>query len=376
MLSSGIYIHIPFCRKKCLYCDFFSAGSVNADWENLIDSLKREFLLRMDELTSPPDTLYIGGGTPSLIPKEYFEQLAEEIMTRYKDSIKEFTIEVNPDDVNEEMCRIWKKCGVTRISMGIQSFDDDELRKIGRRHDSAKAIEAYKILRRYFDNISIDLMFGLPGQTINSWEETIYSALRLKPQHLSAYTLMFEEKTPMTILRNTGRMSFPSDEENEEMWRRLSAILLKEGYIQYEISNYSKPGYESHHNGKYWNQSPYLGIGPSAHSYDGEKTRRSNPAELRKYLSFYSDMNGATPFYREEILTEEELREEFILTRMRTRFGINFKEYRDRFGEKALSVLKQNIRQINRNLIILNEENIRVNYDNSKENLGKKIRQS
>ncbi|MDE6791872.1 MAG: radical SAM family heme chaperone HemW [Muribaculaceae bacterium] len=345
MLNSGIYIHVPFCRKKCLYCDFFSGGEAAADWRAFASAVKSEFDVRQHELLSPPDTLYIGGGTPSILPLDMFRDILSSIMEKsfISDSDMEITMEVNPDDVNLFNAKEWKSAGITRISMGVQSFVDSELNGIGRKHNSEKAIAAFEILREFFDNISLDLMFGLPGQTIESWQYSVGRAVELSPEHLSAYSLMFEEGTPFTVLRDKGRLSFPDDACNMEMWKFLSDTLVENGFSQYEISNYCKAGFESKHNSKYWKQAPYLGLGPSAHSYDGGRIRRFNPADIKGYIKYYNNSKErAGVFYDEEKLNEEELSDEYILTRMRMKEGINFEEYRKRFGEEKCKRLYGN----------------------------------
>lgn len=342
MGNSGLYIHIPFCKSKCIYCDFFSGSAKTADWKGLVVGLLNELMERRDELKSIPDTLYIGGGTPSLMPAECFMNLINGVVEITGDRWREFTIEVNPDDVTERMCEIWKGCGVSRVSMGVQSFNNSELKGICRRHDAECAENAYRILRRYFDNISLDLMFGLPGQSVESWNESVEKAIALNPDHLSAYSLMFEEGTPLTVLREQDRISLPGDEECVEMWKLLSERIRAAGYERYEISNYSKPGRVSVHNSRYWLGVPYLGIGPSAHSYDGERIRRSNPADLKGYLRRFAERKGGEPFYEGERLSDEELSEEMILTRMRIREGLNLMEYGKRFGSESLSRLKKN----------------------------------
>lgn len=347
---SGLYIHIPFCRGKCLYCDFFSGGDALADWGTLVDSLLGELEERVAEPGGSPDTIYIGGGTPSLMPRDAFESLAEgiwEVTGCQGSALSEFTIEVNPEDVNEEKCMTWRRSGVSRVSMGIQSLSDNELRIIGRRHDSASVFKAYDILRKHFDNVTCDLMFGLPGQTLGSLRDTIDGILLMSPEHVSAYSLMFEDRTPISILRESGRLAFPSEEDCVEMWRVLSECLENSGYNRYEISNYAKPGYESVHNSRYWLGNPYLGIGPSAHSYDGVCIRRSNPTRLREYLERFSNRarSGAAPFYDEETLCMAEREEEMIMLRMRMREGLNVGEFSGMFGEGSAHRLIRNGRR-------------------------------
>lgn len=360
MIQSGIYIHIPYCRKKCLYCDFFSGGEKSAEWDKLVNCIINEYNERKGELQGKVDTLYIGGGTPSLLPSTAFGNLMGFMINNVEwgAGMPEITLEVNPEDVTESNAEMWRREGVNRVSMGVQSFNDSELTRVGRRHNSKRATDAYHILRKYFCNISIDLMFGLPCQTIESWCKTLETALSLNPEHISAYSLMLEEGTPMTVLADKGAIELPDDNENSKMWRILSARLSEAGYRQYEISNYSKPGYESKHNGKYWRQAPYLGLGPSAHSYDGARGRRYNPSDIKGYLRrFLSE--DISPYYKEEILTEEEIKEEYILTRMRIRDGIDINSFKQLFGEEEEIRLLRNIKKLpNKELIEVKDGHI------------------
>ena len=357
MKGSGLYIHIPFCKNKCIYCDFFSGGVSLADWDLYVDSILLELKSRLNELSVVPDTLYIGGGTPSLIPTDSFVRLVSGInyILKKSEPWQEFTIEVNPDDISDEKCRTWKKTGVNRVSMGIQSFNDSELKIIRRRHNAECAINAYYMLREYFDNLSIDLMFGLPGQTYESWRLSVEKALDLSPVHISAYSLMFEDGTPISVLKTQGKLAFPPDEECVEMWKFLSSRLKDQGYIQYELSNYSKPGWESIHNTRYWLGNPYLGLGPSAHSYDGLRTRRANPADIKGYMNHFPGGNMIRQFYIDVILTEPEIKEEMLLTRMRMRNGLNIQEYESSFGTSAKDRLLRNATPFLRNATLIND---------------------
>ncbi|MDE6022867.1 MAG: radical SAM family heme chaperone HemW [Muribaculaceae bacterium] len=277
--GAGLYIHIAYCRKKCLYCDFFSAGERIADWHRYTDALIAELNERIEEMTCPLQTIYVGGGTPSLIPEDDFNRLIDALRP-FAGNVVEFTIEVNPDDVCQEKLELWKRGGVNRISIGIQSFDNQLLSIVGRQHDAKTANDAYNLARQYFDNISIDLMFGLPGQTVKMWENDVEEAIRLKPKHISAYSLMYEPGTALTALRDKGRLEEIPEEESESMFRILIEKLRNAGYDHYEISNFALPGFRSRHNSSYWLQIPYVGIGPSAHSYDGINSRRSNKSDL------------------------------------------------------------------------------------------------
>lgn len=335
---SGIYIHIPFCRRKCLYCDFYSIGARNAPWNTLVDSLLAEADSRAAELARPPRTLYIGGGTPSLMPTDQFRRLVSGLRAIFDCTrLEEFTVEVNPEDVDTGLVDRLAEAGVSRASMGIQSFSDSELRAIGRRHTAARAIEAYGLLRQ-LGNVSIDLIFGLPDQDIDRWQANVAEALRLHPEHISAYSLMWEQGTPLELLRRQGRRSEVPEELSAEMFATLSVMLHAAGYEQYEISNYALPGYRSRHNSSYWQGLPYLGLGPGAHSYDGVRTRRANPADILRYNRHFATI-PANPFYEEEILTDDELREEYLLTRLRTREGFPISEFLARFGRQPLQNL-------------------------------------
>ncbi len=336
---AGVYIHIPFCARKCVYCDFYSVGARLADWPRLVSALLDEARVRVPELTGAGakcDTLYIGGGTPSLLPPGEFGRLAAGVLS-LTGPVSEFTVEVNPDDVTGELADAWRGAGVDRVSMGVQSLVDGELRAIGRRHDSRRAREAYDTLRRRFCNVSLDLMFGLPGQTRRSLRESVAGVIDMRPEHVSVYSLMYEERTALTRMRDSGRIDETPEEESAAMFADITEMLDAAGYEQYEISNYSLPGFRSRHNSAYWSGEPYVGLGPAAHSYDGLRTRRANAPDVRAYISRWLDGGGDAVTV--ETLTDDELREEMIMTRLRTRGGIPLEEFRRRFGAVAFRSL-------------------------------------
>lgn len=343
--SAGIYIHVPYCRRKCIYCDFYSGGERIADWKLFAQALIQEAKSRTKEI-EPYDisTLYIGGGTPSLMPGEDFGNIISSLKNIFRlNQLKEFTIEVNPEDVSLEKIKIWKENGVNRLSLGIQTLNDEELKKIGRNHKIQHIYEALNLLKEYFDNISVDVMFGLPDQTLDSYRKTLKEIISFRPTHISSYSLMYEEGTAMTRLLEENRIK-PIDEEIWlEMFNLTKDFLQNAGYNQYEISNYSLKGFESIHNKSYWEGRPYLGLGPSAHSYDGNLVRRANPNDIKGYLRYFSETkNKDLPiFYTEERLTQKELMEEMIMTRLRTVKGLNVKEFAVIFGEKAQKNLLQ-----------------------------------
>ena len=336
---AGVYIHIPFCARKCVYCDFYSVGARLADWPRLVSALLDEARVRVPELTGAGakcDTLYIGGGTPSLLPPGEFGRLAAGVLS-LTGPVSEFTVEVNPDDVTGELADAWRGAGVDRVSMGVQSLVDGELRAIGRRHASRRAREAYDTLRRRFGNVSLDLMFGLPGQTRRSLRESVAGVIDMRPEHVSVYSLMYEERTALTRMRDSGRIDETPEEESAAMFADITEMLDSAGYEQYEISNYSLPGFRSRHNSAYWSGEPYVGLGPAAHSYDGLRTRRANAPDVRAYISRWLDGGGDAVTV--ETLTDDELREEMIMTRLRTRGGIPLEEFRRRFGAVAFRSL-------------------------------------
>lgn len=307
-------------------------------WKDFASSILKEAEARRGEFEGCSEaTIYIGGGTPSLMPCDLLKDMlggVRNILLAASPGayVSETTIEVNPDDVTREKAMIWKDAGVNRVSMGVQSLVDSELKFIGRRHDSATARSSYEILRECFDNISLDLMFGLPGQTLESLSWTLDGFLDMAPEHISAYSLMYEERTALTRLRDSGNLEETDEDISVRMFEMINDRLRDAGYARYEISNYSLPGFESKHNSLYWSGLPYIGLGPSAHSYDGKRARRWNVADIKGYLE--SD-KIREDYYDEEVLTLTERMEERILTGLRTAKGIDLKAYRIEFGDEA-----------------------------------------
>lgn len=332
---TGIYVHIPYCRSKCIYCDFYSQPACNPDWDSLVNALLREARERMPGYAAGEKegfTIYIGGGTPSLMDLPAFRKLASGLHALTGAlPVREFTLEVNPDDVTQEKAAGWAGCGVGRISMGVQSLVDVELRAIGRRHNAAEAISAYGVLRNRFDNISLDLMFGLPLQSLESLAATLDGIGKLRPEHISAYSLMYEERTALTKLRDAGRITEAAEDTSTGMFRLINRTLAERGYSRYELSNYSLPGREAVHNSLYWCGAPYIGIGPGAHSYDGDSLRTANPPDTTGYLRKWNGNEGDWQ-PETETLTPEIKREEMIMTRLRTRQGLDLREYGEKFG--------------------------------------------
>ena len=330
---AGLYIHIPFCRSKCLYCDFYSKPCINVNWNDFVNASLNEYKTRT--ISNSFDTIYLGGGTPSLIPPEYFIQLIRGLDIR---NFREFTIEANPEDIilHPEIIDVWLECGVNRISVGIQTLDDHLLRSMGRRHTSADACKAISILKQKKVALSIDIIFGLPGQTLQNWENTINRIIEFCPQHLSIYSLMYEEGTALTSLRDKGKIKEIPDDLSLQMYAKIMELTQQAGYHHYEISNFALPGHEAKHNFNYWTGKPYLGLGPAAHSYDGDKLRQANPANTLQWMNNWLSDNPAD-ITEKEVLTLEMRLDEMLLTRLRTAEGLDIKELEHTFGKNTTS---------------------------------------
>ena len=331
---AGVYVHIPFCASRCSYCDFFSTLQLEQTGADYVEAVIAEALLRREELHGETvRTLYLGGGTPSQLPLPLLSRLIAGLGECFDLSgVEEFTVEANPDDVTAAWCEALPPLGVNRVSMGVQTFEDDILRLIGRRHTSSQVVDAVARLRDTgIDNISIDLIYGLPGQTIASWTDSVERALALTPQHISAYGLTYEEGTRLWRQRERGEVTEVPEEQCLEMYRILVQSLQRAGYEHYEISNFALPGYHSRHNSSYWNDTPYLGLGAGAHSYDGE-VRRSNPANLQEYID---KVMAGKPAFEQEELTRWERYDERVMLGLRTSQGVDAGRLRHDFGETA-----------------------------------------
>ena len=328
---AGIYIHIPFCRQRCSYCAFYSSTLYNIQ-ERYVDALCREIVMRKNYTKEDIATIYLGGGTPSTLTMEQLRKICSTIYDTYTIAENpEVTIECNPDDLTPEFLAELRELPFNRISMGIQSFDDVQLKRLGRRHNAEKARQAVKNARAAgYCNISIDLMFALPGSTMESWQHDLESAISLKPDHLSAYNLMYEEGTPLYRALERGDFAELSEEENIEQFQMLISKLKQAGYRHYEISNFAQPGCESRHNSSYWNDTPYIGCGAAAHSYDG-LSREWNIADIKEYIK---GIESGERNFEVEILTEEERYNDTVLTRLRTADGIPLEWMKEKFCAK------------------------------------------
>ena len=328
---AGLYLHIPFCKQKCSYCDFHFSTSLNHKTD-LINALIKEIEQRKNQLTSEINTIYFGGGTPSLLSIDEFKLIVEAIQKNYGLSNKiEFTIETNPDDLAPQKLIELKEIGVNRLSIGIQSFFDDDLQFFNRAHNSKQAQDSILLSQDLgIENITIDLIYNSPTLTIDKWEQNLEKVKQLNIPHLSAYTLTIEENTALNHQVKTKLVKMPSDEEAIQQFKMLIDRTKNMGMVQYEVSNFGKEGYYSKHNSNYWKGEKYLGFGPSAHSFIGDK-RSWNIANNMKYIQA---INNGEPFFEEEFIYEKTAYNEYVLTRLRTVWGIDMNDLKTNFSEE------------------------------------------
>lgn len=327
---AGIYIHIPFCKTRCIYCDFYST-TLSEFKGRYIQALCRELEIRRDYLQGAPiETIYLGGGTPSQLTQEDFLQIFETIERVYgMKQVREITLEANPDDLTPEYTRMLATLPFNRISMGIQTFNEKTLQLLKRRHTAPQAIAAVDHCRKAgFQNISIDLIYGLPGETAESWKYDLKQAIALNVEHISAYHLIYEEGTPMYNMLQQHRISEVDEESSVGFFSELIDQLTAAGYEHYEISNFGRPGYHSQHNTAYWKNIPYLGCGPSAHSFN-RREREWNIASLNDYIN---GIENGKRIYETEDLNTVTRYNEFIITSLRTFWGIPLAKLKEEFG--------------------------------------------
>lgn len=331
---AGLYIHIPFCTKRCLYCDFFSNTEMKYK-EPYLSAVIRELELRKDYLEGEPvETIYFGGGTPSQLQAEDFSRIFEAIHRLFDVSpCAEITLEANPDDMTPGYVAGLQTLPFNRVSMGVQSFKEEDLRFLNRRHNREQALLAVDLCKKNgLDNISVDLIYGLPGQTLEEWKQNLDTVISLDIPHISAYHLIYEEGTALYKLKEAGKI-IPVDEDlSVALFTSLIDRLTANGYLHYEISNFARPGMLSRHNSSYWIGKKYLGIGPSAHSYNGQN-RQWNISSLPGYLQA---IDKGVPDIEIENLDINTRYNDFIITGLRTMWGIKFNEIQQQFGKDKL----------------------------------------
>ena len=360
---AGLYVHIPFCATRCSYCGFYSTTKLDLQ-DRYVDSLCREIALRKEYLSSYSTdskaantiirTIYIGGGTPSQLSRYSLEKLFHAIDTYLECSPEEVTMEVNPDDVTNDLAETISALHINRVSMGAQTFDDNRLKFLNRRHKSFQVERAIDILHEHgVGNISIDLMFGFPGQTCDSWKEDVRRAISLDIQHISAYSLMYEEGTRLYRMLKENMIKEIDEEVSLNMYNELINILCGAGYEHYEISNFAKKGYRALHNSSYWRDIPYLGIGAAAHSYN-IKSRQWNVSDINKYIESIS--HDTVPFTFESIDADTHYND-IVTTELRTSEGIDLSRLADKYVQY---IVKQAARHVTDKTVDINDGHLKL----------------
>lgn len=369
MSNIGIYVHIPFCKQKCKYCDFISFACYKEKQSDYIECVKKEIIDKAQEIYADDnknkieiDTIYIGGGTPSIISEEYIKEILNVIKENYKIvQNPEITIEVNPGTVDEIKLKKYYEIGINRISIGLQSTNDKLLKMLGRIHTYKEFEDIYQKARKIgFKNINIDLMIGLPKQTLEDVEESLKKVIEKNPEHISVYSLIVEENTKMYDLIEDGTLELPSEELERRMYWKVKTILEQNGYNHYEISNFSKKGYESKHNSNCWNQHDYFGFGLSAHSYYN-KMRYSNIDNLKQYIENYKNNVEVYNMVFHENQSKEDMMKEFMLLGLRKIDGVKISDFKEKFVDNPLYIFRNELnRLVKQELVEVTENSIRL----------------
>jgi oxygen-independent coproporphyrinogen-3 oxidase len=345
---AGIYIHIPFCKQACNYCNFhFSTQQKNIP--SIVEAIINEAAIRKKYINEKVETIYFGGGTPSLLTELQIKNILLALNNEFEiDESIEITLEANPDDITETKLQQWKKMGINRLSIGVQSFAAADLQWMNRAHNDTMAIDSLQLATKYFDNISIDLIYGTPTLTDAQWIENIEHAIALNIPHLSCYALTVEPKTALQIMIEKEQVSDVDIDQQARHFEILLGVLESNGYEQYEISNFSKPNFRSKHNSSYWQGKSYIGLGPSAHSFNGF-SRQWNVSNNALYLQSIS--KEVVPFEL-EILTRTQQQNEYVMTSLRTKEGIDLLKLQHQFGESPTNkLLEQASKFMNENLL-------------------------
>lgn len=352
---AGIYIHIPFCKQRCTYCDFYKEISTE-HIESFVHTLIVEMQLRKEYLHGASiSTIYFGGGTPSVLNYNQLKAIFDSIFALFHVvDDAEITMEANPDDLSEAYLQLLSSLPFNRLSIGIQSFSDDDLKAINRRHTAQQAKDAVLQARKHgFENISIDLIYALPGQTLSSWEMQLHEAFALDVEHIAAYGLTYEKGTALWRQRNKGLVQVVEDEVTLQMYNLMRLKMNENRFDAYEISNFAKPGFRSQHNSSYWKFIPYLGLGPSAHSYDGN-SRQWNIASVKKYIDQIASQRS---FYEIETLSTQDYYNDFVMVSLRTSDGIDLKLLEKKFGKEMLKFCLENSSKHLKNNNLVSDEN-------------------
>ena len=355
----GIYIHIPFCKQKCYYCDFTSFCGKDNLIEKYVEALKKE--IELENIKSKITTVYIGGGTPSYIDSKYIKQIINKVKEKNISSSAEITIEVNPGTVTEEKLRDYKDCGINRLSIGLQTTQDVLLKEIGRIHDFAEFLNTYQLARKIgFNNINVDLILGLPNQRIVDLKESLSKIIELNPEHISVYSLIVEENTPISKMIEKRELVLPDEELERNMYWYVKNTLEIEGYEHYEISNFARSGYCSKHNMNCWEQQEYIGFGIAAHSYR-DITRYSNTENIEEYIKNLSQNSPERNRTIHEIQKLEDTEKEFMLLGLRKIDGIQISEFKNRFGDNPIYLYRNELKKLSdEKLIKIDDDQIKL----------------
>lgn len=369
----GIYIHIPFCKKKCEYCDFKSyVGKenlidryikwVNHELKEVGEGNKIDYENNIDDLIIVK-TIYIGGGTPSILPPKYISDILRTVKENYTidNENLEVTIEVNPGTVDEEKLMEYKKCGVNRLSIGLQATQNRVLNVLGRIHTYNDFLVTYNSARKIgFDNINVDLMLGIPGQSLEDVQESVEKIIKLSPEHISTYSLIIEEGTPFYKKLEKNEINLPGEEIERKMYWLVKRKLEDAGYVHYEISNFAKRGYESKHNLACWNQEEYVGVGAAAHSYTNN-VRYSNICEIEEYINNYENDMETNNFEFHEKQTKDSKMKEFMMLGLRKINGIKIQDFKNKFGENPIYLYRKELdKLVNENLLEIDGDVIKL----------------
>ena len=355
----GVYVHIPFCKKKCDYCDFISYCNKDNLIEDYVQAVKAE--IQSQNIKPEITTIYIGGGTPSYIDSKYIIEILEKIKEKNVSSNAEITIEVNPGTVTKEKLEDYIKSGINRISIGLQTTNDELLKQIGRIHNFTQFLETYKLAKKVgFKNINVDLMLGLPNQRIKDLKESLEQIIKLKPKHISVYSLIVEDGTPIANKIEKGEMQLPDEELERNMYWFVKNTLELNGFIHYEISNFAKKGYEAKHNLNCWNQKEYIGIGASAHSYR-DITRYSNTENIEEYIENVNNGNFNRNKIIHEVQKEDDAKKEFMLLGLRKIKGVDINQFKNKFGDNPIYLFRNELKKLtDERLLMIDNNNIRL----------------
>ncbi|WP_027338643.1 radical SAM family heme chaperone HemW [Halonatronum saccharophilum] len=354
----GLYIHVPFCLRKCYYCDFNSVSFNEKLSKSFLNALNKEIDLLAQKYNPSIRTIFIGGGTPTILGAKELRLILDKCYNSFKiEKDIEITIETNPGTLDEKKLSSLKEGGVDRLSFGVQAFDDDILKRIGRIHTVEQAVKNYYLARKIgFDNISLDLIFNLPGQTLKDWEGTLKEAMNLDPEHLSTYNLKIEEETKFYSLIEKGELTYPDEDLDLEMYNLSLDILKSFGYEDYEISNFAKRGYRSKHNQIYWKNEGYLGVGPGAHFYDGSG-RGSNLRDVKEYSN--SLLNDKLPIENYNKLSKEDEIEEEMILGLRLKEGVSISDFNNKYKRSIFDIYGPTIKILKtKGLLEVNERRV------------------